>query len=390
MAWDATQDYGFGPGTGIEEVDNADGSSSYIPHNLGQGAQGYSFSAAQKKAMEEQNLKNLDSDFMSTWGPALVAAGAGALAFSGAGVAGGASAGGGGAGGYSLGGGFGADFALGGGNFNALSNIGAVAGGGAGVAGGAGTLEWLQQMGYDPSAMGFDPSLAGVMPDALSAGAGGFGEGGGFGAGDAAWESQIFGGNNFSDVAMNAPHGASDPIGMPQAGSNGPMNYIDELRKRLGLTMGGPWSTGLRFASSLLGMKQSNDMRSMAAKAAAQQDPFAGQRAQYGQKLNDLYANPSNVQALPGYQAGLDAVTRKMASQGYLGSGNMMTALHDYGGNAFNAEATRLAQLAGAGFSPSGGNALIAGNTSANNLLGQSLATLGYGVRSLEDLAGRN
>jgi hypothetical protein len=73
-------------------------------------------------------------------------------------------------------------------------------------------------------------------------------------------------------------------------------------------------------------------------------------------------------------------VERKMASQGYNGSGNMMTALQRYGGDAFNSEAARLAQLAGANFAPSGGQALLSGNVAANNLASQSLGSLGYGV----------
>lgn len=46
--------------------------------------------------------------------------------------------------------------------------------------------------------------------------------------------------------------------------------------------------------------------------------------------------NPADVASLPGYQAGLEAVQRSMASQGYQGSGNMATALLKYGGDAYN------------------------------------------------------
>lgn len=46
--------------------------------------------------------------------------------------------------------------------------------------------------------------------------------------------------------------------------------------------------------------------------------------------------SPGQVTSIPGYQAGLDAVQRSMAAQGYQGSGNMMAALSKYGGDAYN------------------------------------------------------
>lgn len=46
--------------------------------------------------------------------------------------------------------------------------------------------------------------------------------------------------------------------------------------------------------------------------------------------------DPSQVTSLPGYQTGLDAVQRSLAAQGYQGSGNMIAALHNYGGAFYN------------------------------------------------------
>jgi hypothetical protein len=45
--------------------------------------------------------------------------------------------------------------------------------------------------------------------------------------------------------------------------------------------------------------------------------------------------DPSKLTSMPGYQAGLEAVQRSLASQGYQGSGNMMAALQKYGGDAY-------------------------------------------------------
>jgi len=49
----------------------------------------------------------------------------------------------------------------------------------------------------------------------------------------------------------------------------------------------------------------------------------------------------SDVTQLPGYQAGLQAVERRMNAQGFQGSGNMMTELAKYGGDAYNQAATQ-------------------------------------------------
>ena len=52
-------------------------------------------------------------------------------------------------------------------------------------------------------------------------------------------------------------------------------------------------------------------------------------------KLGQL-PNPGDITGMPGYQAGLEAVRRSMASQGFQGSGNMMAALQKYGGDFYN------------------------------------------------------
>jgi hypothetical protein len=84
---------------------------------------------------------------------------------------------------------------------------------------------------------------------------------------------------------------------------------------------------------------------------------------------------------MPGYEAGLTAVQRKMASQGYQNSGNMLAALQDYGGNFYNNAVTQLGGLAGANTNPaSAGQLAIQGTSSANDLAGRSMASMGYGI----------
>ena len=101
-----------------------------------------------------------------------------------------------------------------------------------------------------------------------------------------------------------------------------------------------------------------------------------------GGQLQALLQDPSSITSMPGYQAGLTAVERKMASQGYNGSGNMMAALQQYGGNFYNDAVNRLSGLAGANQNPaSSGQLLLQGTGQANDLTSRSLASIGYGIQ---------
>lgn len=125
-------------------------------------------------------------------------------------------------------------------------------------------------------------------------------------------------------------------------------NIFDKLKSMGSLGSSG----GVSTATGLYGLYQAQQMQALARQLQASADPFAGQRAQYAQQLSALQANPSSIANLPGYQAGLDAVQRSMAAQGYQGSGNMMAALQNYGGNIYDQQMQTLAGLAGAGANP--------------------------------------
>jgi hypothetical protein len=125
-----------------------------------------------------------------------------------------------------------------------------------------------------------------------------------------------------------------------------------------------------------------NIMNAMQAKKAAQQAATQAnaERAPYVQQLQQLMANPNGVLPnTPGYQAGLQAVQRSQSAQGYQGSGNMMAALQQYGGNAYSQQAQMLSQLAGKPYDPNGVNAL---NTSSisNDMMNQGIWTTGLGA----------
>lgn len=176
--------------------------------------------------------------------------------------------------------------------------------------------------------------------------------------------------------------------GRPDMGSTF-ANWLDNplaaLRKLRGMSplasSGGPLQSGWNILSGLHGISQSRQLADLASKASERADPFGPYRAGYAQQLAALSANPSLITKQPGYAAGLEAVRRSLAAQGYQGSGNMMAALAQYGQKFLGDEQTRLAGLAGAGFNPaSAGQLNLEGNVSANQMLFSALNRLGGGI----------
>ncbi|MCK9988729.1 MAG: hypothetical protein AzoDbin1_05201, partial [Azoarcus sp.] len=133
----------------------------------------------------------------------------------------------------------------------------------------------------------------------------------------------------------------------------------------------GPMSLGLNALSGLEQMRMAQQLQ----QSAQQADPMAAYRAQYAQQLQQLQQNPSSVANMPGYQAGLDAVQRSLAAQGYTGSGNMMAALQKYGGDFYQQQFNNLAGLAGANISP---GVSLSGQQAAAQLAGGAMNRLGY------------
>jgi len=64
------------------------------------------------------------------------------------------------------------------------------------------------------------------------------------------------------------------------------------------------------------------------------------------QKINELINDPSKITSTGGYKSGMEAVERGLAARGYIGSGNEMTALADYGQNFYNQQIALLQSLA--------------------------------------------
>lgn len=236
----------------------------------------------------------------------------------------------------------------------------------------AGLGNWGDLGGYAGGADWGDLSLGG---------GGGWGDLGGY-AGGGDWGSLA---NNAPVVNLDRP--AMD-WGRPDMGAtfanwlDSPIAALKKLRSMSPLARsGGPMQAGWNIFSGLQGIGQSRQLADLASRASERADPFGPYRAGYAQQLAALSANPSLITKQPGYAAGLEAVRRSLAAQGYQGSGNMMAALSQYGQKFLGDEQNRLATLAGAGFNPAAAGQLnIEGNVAANQLLFTALNRLGGGL----------
>lgn len=165
-------------------------------------------------------------------------------------------------------------------------------------------------------------------------------------------------------------------------------------------------------AGVVIGNKSRKDAKSQSKKALNQQsdqfdrqlaasDPFGKYRDKYATQLNDLMDNPASVKDLPGYQfqvdQGADAILRRGAAGGQLGSGNLGAALTEYGqGFAEDYFSKRLQQLSilsgaqavpGAPGVPSAGPGIQAGQNNFSNT-GDLLASAGYALNAYSQGGG--
>jgi len=155
--------------------------------------------------------------------------------------------------------------------------------------------------------------------------------------------------------------------GAEPAGQSYYQQFLDWMKKR-GMVKTG--MQGMNLVSGIYGMNKASQLEKLAQAASPM-------RTQAVSDAAALQADPSRVTSLPGYKAGLQAVERRMAAQGYLGSGNMMVALRDYGGKQYDTELARLTALA----QPSATE--LQGTIAANQMRNQSLQSLGYAAMGL-------
>lgn len=139
-----------------------------------------------------------------------------------------------------------------------------------------------------------------------------------------------------------------------------------------------PLTSDLSIASGIYGMTQAQQLQQLAQMQAAQQQTLFNQQQGYAGQLSQLSQNPGMVTSLPGYQAGLQAVERSQAANGYLGSGNMMAALQQYGGQAYQQQFNNLSALSGLTNPPN--NYATQTAAAGAQLSSASQGSIGYGV----------
>lgn len=278
----------------------------------------------------------------------------------------------------------------------------AMAGGGATMAGvgapaGAGATGTASLGGYGATAAG-----AGT-----AAGTAGAGSAGSAGAGTT---SAVAGGGATTPAggvlgssmpgAMQAgvavPTGGSGAMGVGAGGAaatGGSFSFLDGLFGD-GATnaavsgLGNLWNNGGReLLGAGIGAWQSNqaskDYLEAAKYAADRADPFYAQRPQYQAMLKNLMTDPNSIQQTPSYQfrfdQGQNALERSLSAKGYLGSGNLLHDLQNYGqgmaSQEYENQFNRLSGLSGAGFGP--GNAGGVYQQGANASIAQNQQTWG-------------
>lgn len=164
--------------------------------------------------------------------------------------------------------------------------------------------------------------------------------------------------------------GGMDWESMMQSLMNPPMNW--DARRAQGTAAMASGTAGMAMGAGLAeyGMREGQAM-----------NPFDPMRGYYMKQLQQLSASPTDVAHIPGYQAGLEGVQRSMAAQGYQGSGNMMAELNKYSGGMYNQQMQTLAGFAGANAMPgAGGQLAVQGVQQGMNLMGQGMASQGYGT----------
>jgi hypothetical protein len=252
----------------------------------------------------------------------------------------------------------------------------------------------VEQFNYDGDQAFWNAGLAAMALTGANIGLATGGLGGGAVTGGAASTPSLGGvaggglaGGGFMDPTSYAGlvQGFTSSGGLPSVGSVGAAGFSvpslgGSLAPSAGAGAGGVnWLDAglgaLDIAGGLYGMRE-------ARKASEAMDPFRDYRAGYAQKLAELEANPGSVMRLPGFQAGVRTIESNQGATGFYGSGNMLAALSEYGGNFYQQEADRLARLAGAYSTPG------AGALGSAQLTGQSLASIGYGVGQLSRYFG--
>lgn len=141
------------------------------------------------------------------------------------------------------------------------------------------------------------------------------------------------------------------------------------------------------MATAIQQWKNADTYKQLGMDAANRADPFGKYRGYYGDKLQSLYDDPSQIENTPGYKFAMNQTMNntaaKLASQGYLGSSQMQNALAAQSSGlaqqTWNTERNALMQLSGSQFDPaSAGRMMMEGGNLAVNARNGALAAMFY------------
>jgi hypothetical protein len=156
------------------------------------------------------------------------------------------------------------------------------------------------------------------------------------------------GGGGGANSLLNLLGGGARAIGSGLLGNGGLLGLLGNPSLIPSLVQG---ISGLRDADKY--MDRANEY-------AEDADPFGKHRGFYGDRLRQLYDDPSSIADTPGYRfalsQGSENLARTLGSRGLAHSGKMSTDMMEFAqglaSQTFDREAQRLAGLAGAQFGP--------------------------------------
>lgn len=170
-------------------------------------------------------------------------------------------------------------------------------------------------------------------------------------------------------LGLTGSKGAADVVANSTLGSS---IFNSPITKTLANSLssygsGSGWESLIKGALSLYQTNKLSDLGKPSAAASTA-----------GEQLAALLRDPSSLTKLPGYEAGMQAVQRSGAANGYLGSGNMAVALSKYGGDFYN---NTLRQLDSIANGRAGINQQY--NFASTEMLGNAINNFGYGLTKL-------
>lgn len=207
---------------------------------------------------------------------------------------------------------------------------------------------------------------------------GGMGEGIGGGGLDGA--SSLLDGYSYGDTATQALGGfGSGGLTAPAASPS----IFDTALKYA--------NPAMSIYSGITGLQKQKELERMARLAAAQSDPWgkSGGRTLADQQLQQLMRDPSAVAANdPAYKLRIQGAQRANAQFGQ-DSGAMSVAGANASTTWYNERLAQLSALAGAGVNPGTAAQIgLNGQVAANDLMSDSLGSIGYGVGQITGNGG--